>query len=273
MKWITQNFDHIYTGDRNSRDYIAHLYALYGIERIGVASGYKYLGNINWFESGSNHLVSDQKPDGSFGDPTQIWGMNVRNIPGTAFALLFLSNGNAPVVIDKLTYASIPPQKGAQPVPDHWNQRPRDMFNLSHWMSAQTESPLKWNIVTLATPVAELHEAPIVYLAGSLPGAKRRRHRQAPPVCRGGWNASSQCRLRQQILYAIVQRRLLKNVPQVRISRATGKSSHLYQRAVPDEEMAEQTETFGTQQRGSRTGHPGPSRTPHASGRCPTRGT
>ena len=169
MKWITQNFDHIYTRDHNSRDYIAHLYTLYGIERIGVAAGYKYFGNINWFESGSNYLLSHQNPDGSFGKPAQIWGMNVRNIPGTAFALLFLSNGNAPVVIDKLTYASIPPQKGAQPVPDYWNQRPRDMFNLSHWMSAQTESPLKWNIVTLATPVAELHEAPIVYLAGSLP--------------------------------------------------------------------------------------------------------
>jgi hypothetical protein len=169
MKWIADNFNHLYDPNPSSRDFVTHFYALYGIERIGVAAGYKYFGETDWFESGSNYLVSHQNPDGSFGTPGLLFGQDISLIPSTSFALLFLANGNAPVVVDKLTYNSIRPGQGKSPEPGYWNQRPRDMFNLSHWMAAQTESPLKWNIVTLATPLSEWHEAPVLYIAGSMP--------------------------------------------------------------------------------------------------------
>lgn len=169
MKWIAEHFKRVSDEKPNTRDFAAQLYTFYGIERIGVASGYKYFGKADWFENGSNYLVSHQNQDGSFGERSSIFSMNVRNIPGTAFALLFLSNGNAPVIVDKLACDSLPPGSGKKPGADCWDQRPRDMFNLSHWMAAQTENPLKWNIVTLATPLPELCEAPVIYLAGSMP--------------------------------------------------------------------------------------------------------
>jgi hypothetical protein len=170
MKWITDNFAHIYNG-KPGRDLEAHLYTLYGVERIGVAAGYKYFGSVNWFESGADYLAGHQNSDGSWGAPNEIWGLNINNIPGTSFGILFLSNGNAPVVIDKLVYSSLPPGVGKKAAPGWWNERPRDCFNLSHWTGAQTENLLRWNIVDLRMPLSELHEAPVLFIAGSMPVA------------------------------------------------------------------------------------------------------
>ena len=144
------------------------LYAMYGIECIGMAAGYKYFGKFNWADNGTEFLVGHQNPDGSWGDPVMLLQQNVRDIPGTAFGLLFLSNARAPVVIQKLIYQSVPPGK-KKPEANWWNQRPRDMFNLSHWMARRVEAPLKWSIVGLDAPLGELHDAPVLYIAGGMP--------------------------------------------------------------------------------------------------------
>src|SRR5690606_32282409 len=49
----------------------------------------------------------------------------------------------------------------------HWTQRPRDVANLVHWMGTQIERPLNWQIVNLKVAAADLHDAPILYLAGN----------------------------------------------------------------------------------------------------------
>src|SRR5206468_8963756 len=59
----------------------------------------------------------------------------------------------------------------AGPEKPDWNQRPRDVANLTRWVGDQVEGSLKWHVVSLAAPVAELHDAPILYLAGSRPVA------------------------------------------------------------------------------------------------------
>ena len=46
LKWIGDNFASVLT----SRP----IYCLYGVERIGVASGRKYLGDHNWYEEVPN---------------------------------------------------------------------------------------------------------------------------------------------------------------------------------------------------------------------------
>ena len=75
------------------------LYTLYGVERIGVASGYKYFGKTDWYAVGSEIVVRGQGADGSW----NTWG----SIPGTAFAMLFLSRGQAPVAFNKLDYETV----------------------------------------------------------------------------------------------------------------------------------------------------------------------
>ena len=49
----------------------------------------------------------------------------------------------------------------------HWNQRPRDVANVARWTGRQIERELNWQIVNLDAPVDDLHDAPILYIAGN----------------------------------------------------------------------------------------------------------
>jgi hypothetical protein len=130
-------------------------YTLYGLERIGVASGYKYFGTLDWYEDGADFLVHDQHKDGS-------WGKGVSD---TCFSILFLVRGRAPVVMNKLEYEI--DQAGDKPKQANWNQRPRDCANLTRWMGKQLERDLNWQIVNLKVPADDLHDAPLLYIAGN----------------------------------------------------------------------------------------------------------
>jgi len=138
-------------------------YTLYGIERIGVASGHKYFGSTDWFQKGAEYIVKTQRPDGSWRSTA---GDNPHRdiVADTAFALLFLSRGGAPVMMNKLQYET----KGADSnAIGGWNERPRDIANLSRWAGRQIENDLNWQVVNLKVPVEELHDAPILYISGS----------------------------------------------------------------------------------------------------------
>jgi len=139
-------------------------YSMYGIERIAAASGYKYFASHDWYIDLAHRLLSSQLPDGSF---------NCTDYPGaqyldaTAFGLLFLSRGRAPVMINKLDYHQ-PIIPGSVPEPANWNERPRDLATLAAFAGPQAEVFLQWQIVNFAVPPRELHDAPILYLSGNL---------------------------------------------------------------------------------------------------------
>jgi len=154
LKWISAHFKDY----QKSRTY----YTLYGIERIGVASGHKYFGGINWYDEGAAYLVKHQKSDGSFGDAND--NDNARKVPDTAFALMFMARGQAPVLMNKLEYVT--PQIGAKPKPPAWNQRPREVANISRWLGRQIEHDLNWQIVSLDAPVEDLLDAPLLWITG-----------------------------------------------------------------------------------------------------------
>jgi hypothetical protein len=147
FKWMVDNLKDV-EGRRTH-------YTLYGIERIGVASGYKYFGTLDWYDDGAEYLVRSQAANGS-------WGAGVSD---TCFALLFLVRGRAPVVMNKLEYEI--DTAGDKPKPANWNQRPRDCANLVRWMGRNAERDLNWQIVNLKVPVDDLHDAPILYIAGN----------------------------------------------------------------------------------------------------------
>ena len=137
-------------------------YTLFGIERIGVASGLKYLGGLDWYEAGADWLLDKQHADGS-------WG----NEQDTAFALLFLARGREPVMANKLIYrqAAGRARPGAEPPREvgRWNQRPRDVANLASFIGESTERTLNWQSLSLRAGrrgLLELADAPLLYLAG-----------------------------------------------------------------------------------------------------------
>jgi hypothetical protein len=131
-------------------------YGMYGIERIGVASGHKYFGTVDWFHVGADFLVKNQGTDGSWGG----------DVPNTCFGLLFLARGRAPVVMNKLQY-DVTGNNGKN-VEGPWNERPRDAANFAHWMGGRSlEGFFNWQVVNLRVPIEELHDSPILYISGN----------------------------------------------------------------------------------------------------------
>jgi hypothetical protein len=177
LDWLAANFDKVATDRRSVRDYPYS--TLYAVERIGIASGYKYFKGINWYQKGAGWLLAQQAKDGSF----KASAREFTGIPhaSTCFALLFLSRGSNPIVMNKLDYSAavtpppapqsapaLPARRRPDPAPP-WNQRPRDAANVTRWIGRQIERELNWQIVNLAAPARELSDAPILYLCGNHP--------------------------------------------------------------------------------------------------------
>jgi hypothetical protein len=133
------------------------LYAMYNMERVGTASGYKYFGTIDWYKTGAAELLKTQDASGA-------WASSSGPLPGTVWGILFLVKGRAPVMMNKLDYTiDLKGDKGIS----NWNQRPRDIANLAHWTGKQLEKDLNWQIVNLKVDIDDLHDAPILYIAGN----------------------------------------------------------------------------------------------------------
>ncbi|MFI5381698.1 MAG: DUF4159 domain-containing protein, partial [Tepidisphaerales bacterium] len=154
LKWMHQNFANF----EQHRPF----YALYGVERVGVASGYKYFGNLDWFEVGARYLLARQNADGSWG--REDGNENAKNVPDTAFGLMFLCRGRAPVMMNKLDYVCHGPDGKA--LPPTWNQRPRDVANIARWTGTQMERHLNWQVVNMSGKLEDWHDAPVLWMSG-----------------------------------------------------------------------------------------------------------
>jgi len=131
-----------------------HLYyTLYGIERVGLATGLKFLGSYDWYRGGATELIRRQEKDGSWSKPGGAHSGGPATM--TAYALLFLLRGRRPVLLNRLEFSG------------DWNNRPRALANLTRWMSRNFERGVHWQIVNLRTPVEQWHDAPILVLTGS----------------------------------------------------------------------------------------------------------
>src|SRR5205814_1792559 len=99
-----------------------------------------------WFDEGARFVIRTQEDDGS-------WSGDIEPDIDTAYALLFLARGRAPVAMQKLQFTG------------RWNNRSRDAATVVRWLSRQTERHTNWQIVSTDSTAAELREAPILYIA------------------------------------------------------------------------------------------------------------
>ncbi len=117
-------------------------YQKFGLERLGVASGLKYIGNTDWYAANVDGIVNHAWT----GEPVT-----------DGFYLLFLVHGQAPILFNKLQWGN----------PDQWNYYFRDLHYLCRFLNMEFETVNKWQIVTLDSPLHDLQDAPILYISGS----------------------------------------------------------------------------------------------------------
>ncbi len=141
LRWLGS---HIRTQD--------NLYYLYGLERVGLASGLRHIGKSNWYLSGAKTIMKIQ--DRTSG----AWKGSVLGAPSavvpTSYALLFLTRGLNPIIFNKLQY------------PGPWNARPRDDYNVTQWLSTTFEQQINWQIVNVKSDPRTWLDAPILLITG-----------------------------------------------------------------------------------------------------------
>ena len=142
MAWLEKNFHPDRTVGGQLGKYYYYLYAL---ERVGLASGYKYFGDKDWYKLCATNLINTQRADGSW----------TGNLVDTSFALIFLARGRNPIMFNRLQYDG------------DWNNRPRALANLTRWVSRDFERAVNWQIVNTKSPVSEWHDAPILLISGA----------------------------------------------------------------------------------------------------------
>jgi hypothetical protein len=144
LKWLDSNFSALNPKD-SAQDYLP-FYWLYTVERVSIATGFKYLGTHDWYREGAAYIVKQQGTDGSWTD-----------VPNTAFALLFLIKGRGPVLMNKLQFDG------------EWDRHPHDAEHLADFVGKLKEQRFNWQVVNLNIPVEELHDAPILYVSAETP--------------------------------------------------------------------------------------------------------
>jgi hypothetical protein len=148
LKWLGENFETHDNPKAINEFTTLEIFWLYAVERVAIATGFKYLGPHNWYAEGARSLISQQQGNGSIAENDFCEG-----IPDTSFALLFLIKGRGPILMNKLQY------DGA------WNLHPHDLEHLAHYVGDAKEQQINWQIINLSVPVAEMHDAPILYIS------------------------------------------------------------------------------------------------------------
>ncbi len=144
VQWL----DRHYTVTKHPLGSASYLYYyLYALERVGVLTGLREIGGGDWYIDGARFVVGSQNPDGS-------WTGGRDQVPNSCFALLFLSKGNVPVLINKLMHDG------------DWNVDVHDAANFTGYVSSLFGQRVGWQAISLDESTETLLSAPVLYVTG-----------------------------------------------------------------------------------------------------------
>jgi len=133
-------------------------YDLYGLERVGLATGLKFFDEHDWYRELAEKALKLQWADGGFHRAEAGFEPGFSAID-TAYVLLFLARGRFPILMDKLRFERF------------WSNRPRDIANLTRFVSRELERPFNWQVVNVNRPWYEWFDSPVLYIASHQPPA------------------------------------------------------------------------------------------------------
>lgn len=167
ISWLSRNFA---TG-QNPGNGGWLLYYIYGVERAGRLSGVRFFGDHDWYREGAAYLLAIQtNVSGSW---VGVGSAESHPVGGTCMALLFLSKGLSPVLINKLKYGPRDPQRKDEVIGNDWNRHRRDVRNLvdlvstlPKWPKLLTSQDLDLSRAVKSGGVNSLLQAPILFITG-----------------------------------------------------------------------------------------------------------
>jgi hypothetical protein len=163
LKWLERGDNAINTPNPKTH-YVG--YDLFGLERVALASGFKYFGKHDWYRELAANVLGTQWPTGAWGREPD----GPDSIVDTAYTLLFLARGRYPIMMNKLRFErSEATRLDGKPAPGYWANRPRDVANLARFGSRQLERGLNWQVVSLESPWHEWLDSPVLYIASHQP--------------------------------------------------------------------------------------------------------
>ena len=152
LEWMAEGFS---PATNPGRPNWFNTYYFYNCERVAAAAGLKYFGEHDWFREIAANLLRAQAANGAipYRTEAQYGGAMV----DTAFALLFLAKGSAPIIFNKLQHGG------------DWDNHLRELAALTGWLAKLSERPANWQVVDLAAPAEDLTDSRILYIAGTRP--------------------------------------------------------------------------------------------------------
>jgi hypothetical protein len=175
LDWLAKNFP--IQRDRQSRLGFTgsggwNFYYMYGLERAARLTGQRFIGQHDWYRLGAELLTDDPTRQPMAQKLGGVWegiGIEQNKIVTTSFAVLFLSKGRSPVLINKLRHDAADPAKT-----EDWNNDRNDVRNITEHVSRHWERRMTWQVVDAKVAreqdvlkrVEDLLQAPVVFLSG-----------------------------------------------------------------------------------------------------------
>ncbi len=123
------------------------MYHEYGLQRLGLASGRKYIAGENWVDKVMRAAYRQGNVDDAPGKGA---------LDDSAWRVMCMAFGRAPVLINKLAHGD----------ERDWNYYFRDVAFLTDWINHETEKRFNWQIVSLGDSLHDLQDAPILMISG-----------------------------------------------------------------------------------------------------------
>jgi hypothetical protein len=169
IDWLAKSFTVSHNPGAGGHAWL--LYYIYGVERAGRLTGQRFFGDHDWYREGTAMLLATQNAVDGHWPGTGSY--ETQPVCGTSFALLFLSKGLAPVLINKLKYGARHPNNANVLLDNNWNRHPRDVRNLAELISSMPRWPklLTTQELDLARAVKvgkvdALLQAPVLFITG-----------------------------------------------------------------------------------------------------------